>query len=378
MDSIDLIAIIILLGIAQGFFMGTFLLFTRGPNARANRFLGILFCSFSMSIVHFFLDRTGLYAQYPHLMRTSIPVLFLFGPLFYFYVRILTQRTTRLRWVHLLHAVPFTLAVLMFLPFYLSSAEVKLQGARDIAGYLVSPVWHLFSTLQVIHLFAYMIAVRRILGRYNERIRNTQSSIERINLRWLLIGNNLFFFVFGLILLLIFLQALGVPTLGVYSISVPLIVTVIIYGLGFWGLRQPDIFSPAEDVAARKYEKSALTPPLTKELAEKVQAFMAAQKPYLNTELTLPMLAGQLNIPQHQLSQVINEAIGLNFFDFVNGHRVEEAKRLLLDPAKGSYTVIAIAVEAGFNSKSAFNAVFKKQTGQTPSEFRQKAQKGTA
>jgi len=373
---VDLIALVILLGIAQGLFLGVFLLFTAGPNSRANRFLGVLFICCSLSIIHFFLDRTGLYREYPHLMRTGIPVLFLFGPLFYFYVRILTDRATRLRWVDALHAAPFLLVVLMFLPFFLSGEDVKLQAARDLAHYSTRPEWLAFSAIQILQLFAYMIAVRRILGRYNERIRNTQSSVERINLRWLLIGNNLFFIIFGLMLALIVLQAFGVPTLGVYNLTVPLIVTGVNYGLGFLGLRQPEIFSPAEEAAAfRKYEKSSLTPALAAELARKVEGFMASRRPYLNPELTLPALATQLEIPQHQLSQVINETIGVNFFDFVNGHRVQEAQRLLLDPAKSAFTVLAIAQEAGFNSKSAFNAVFRRQTGQTPSQFRQKSQK---
>ena len=71
------------------------------------------------------------------------------------------------------------------------------------------------------------------------------------------------------------------------------------------------------------------------------------------------------------------ESLGANFFDFINGYRVEEAKRLFKDPSKSAYTILAIAEDAGFNSKSAFNAVFKRVAGQTPSEFRQDLQKNT-
>ncbi|MCZ6899895.1 MAG: helix-turn-helix domain-containing protein, partial [Bacteroidetes bacterium] len=76
------------------------------------------------------------------------------------------------------------------------------------------------------------------------------------------------------------------------------------------------------------------------------------------------------NIPSHHLSQVINDRIGLNFFDFVNSYRIKEATRLLSDSQKSEYTIIELAYESGFNSKSTFNSAFKRFAGSTPTEFR--------
>jgi AraC-like DNA-binding protein len=372
----DLVAVVTLLGIVQGFFMGGLLLLSKGPNRRANRFLGVLFISYSLSILHFFLDRSGLYVQVPHLMRIGLPVLFLFGPLFYFYVKVLTDRTILLRLRDLLHAVPFLLFVVAMVPFYLSSREEKLVEIGRLKAFATEPAFLIVGTIQVLHIFAYMIAVRGILRQYDQKIRNTKSSLERINLRWLRIGTTLYLVVFGFILLLTTLQAFGIPTVELYHTSIPLIVTAIIYGLGYMGLRQPEIFSPAEEMAAgKKYEKSTLTPELVRDYIARVKAHVETEKPYLNSELTLPGLAERIGIPAYQLSQVINESLGANFFDFINGYRVEEAKRLFKEPSKSAYTILAIAEEAGFNSKSAFNASFKRLTGQTPSEFREKLQK---
>ncbi len=72
------------------------------------------------------------------------------------------------------------------------------------------------------------------------------------------------------------------------------------------------------------------------------------------------------------LSQAINEGLGKNFFEFINRYRIEEAKRLLTDPADKKITVLEVLYQVGFNSKSSFNTVFKKQTGLTPSEFKKK------
>jgi len=80
-------------------------------------------------------------------------------------------------------------------------------------------------------------------------------------------------------------------------------------------------------------------------------------------------------IPTHQLSRVINEHFGRNFFDFINGYRVAEVKRKILDPAYAHFSLLGIAFESGFNSKSAFNRVFKKITGQTPSQFKESGTK---
>ena len=96
---------------------------------------------------------------------------------------------------------------------------------------------------------------------------------------------------------------------------------------------------------------------------------MENEKPYLDTKLGLKELAEDLDISVHHLSQVINEKLGKNFFEFVNGYRVAEVISLLKNPQYKRYTLLAIAYDSGFNSKSRFNSVFKKNTGFTPSKY---------
>jgi YesN/AraC family two-component response regulator len=88
--------------------------------------------------------------------------------------------------------------------------------------------------------------------------------------------------------------------------------------------------------------------------------------------LTLQQLADKLQLPTYQVSQAINEGMKKNFYDLVNGYRVEEAKRLLVDLKNKNYTILSVGFEAGFNSKTTLNTVFKKFTGFTPTEFRNK------
>ena len=105
-------------------------------------------------------------------------------------------------------------------------------------------------------------------------------------------------------------------------------------------------------------------------LAEKIIALLEAERLYQEPDLTLQQLAGRLQSSVHHLSQAINDGLGKNFYDLVNGYRVAEAKRLLLDPKNTNFTILSVGFEAGFNSKTTFNTVFKKFTGQTPTEYR--------
>ena len=96
---------------------------------------------------------------------------------------------------------------------------------------------------------------------------------------------------------------------------------------------------------------------------------MESDKPYLDDQLMIYNLATQMHIPPYNLSRLINRYSGKSFFDFINSYRVEEFKQKILVHTHFQQTLLAIALDCGFNSKSSFNRVFKKMTGQTPSEF---------
>jgi AraC-like DNA-binding protein len=111
---------------------------------------------------------------------------------------------------------------------------------------------------------------------------------------------------------------------------------------------------------------------LSAELApwrDKLLALMVVEQPWLEPELTLAELAQRLRLHPAQLSKIINLGCGQNFNDFVNRYRVEEAQRKLADPRFAHYSLVGVALESGFNSKSTFNRVFKKLTGQVPGEL---------
>jgi len=103
--------------------------------------------------------------------------------------------------------------------------------------------------------------------------------------------------------------------------------------------------------------------------------YMKTNKPYLDSELTLPQLAHEIGMPRNKLSYLINEHLGMNFFEFINYYRIEQVKKWLGETSKDNLTILGLALDAGFNSKGTFNTSFKKYTGLTPSQYKKNVRK---
>ena len=120
-----------------------------------------------------------------------------------------------------------------------------------------------------------------------------------------------------------------------------------------------------------QYQRSGLKdkdiPNITGSLIE----YMRESKPYLRRDLSIHDLSKEIDIPKHYITQVLNKHLCKNFNAFINEYRIEEFKSRLLDPRYRNYTIIAIAFESGFNSKTSFNILFKKYERMTPSEYRE-------
>jgi YesN/AraC family two-component response regulator len=119
-----------------------------------------------------------------------------------------------------------------------------------------------------------------------------------------------------------------------------------------------------------KYEKSSLNNQEKSAIHQKILTEMEENRYYSKNLASLKDLAQSIKETPHHVSQVINEVMGKGFFELLAWYRVEEAKRIIVEDREGKLTVEDIAEQVGYNSKSSFNTVFKKQTGQTPSEFR--------
>jgi AraC-like DNA-binding protein len=120
----------------------------------------------------------------------------------------------------------------------------------------------------------------------------------------------------------------------------------------------------------RKYKTSTLDPEKAERYLKKLFYVIEVEKVYKDEDISLQSLAGKLSIPPRELSRVINKRLDMNYSNFINSYRIDEAKTLLFDPGENDHSILDIAYEVGFNSKAVFNRAFKKFTGMTPSQFR--------
>jgi AraC-like DNA-binding protein len=123
-------------------------------------------------------------------------------------------------------------------------------------------------------------------------------------------------------------------------------------------------------IEATKYVGSGLSETESSGYAQKIRSIMEKEKLYLDPEISLKELSEKTGISPRYLSQIINSRFNQNFFDFINHYRIEEAKRLMAGTVRKELTILEVMYNVGFNSKSSFQAAFRKYTGTTPTEFR--------
>jgi AraC-like DNA-binding protein len=221
------------------------------------------------------------------------------------------------------------------------------------------------------HFFIYLGLTYNSLLNYRKIIKDKYSQIDQINLDWLSVSIN----TFGLVAILSLIQSFIAlaENRSVFMVTLLVLLIFIFYFVNrviLKALRQPEIFAGIAQNETGKYLGSNLTAGQIEEYKKHLLALLATEKPYLNPQVSLSDLSEKLSVSTKHLSQVINQSFNKNFFDFINTYRIQEVQKILKESKDNKITVLEAMYEAGFNSKSSFNTAFKKETGQTPTEFR--------
>ncbi len=379
--SLDWLAILNLLGIVQGLFLSVVFFTIKKGNQTANHLLAVLLLVFAFVVLEIFLGYTGFIQYVPLLVNLEEPVVFLIGPLTYFYALSLLRPNFRFHWKkHWIHLVPSFLQLIFRIPFFLQSNAYKLQDtawsfhqlekweipAKEIwyfpeYNFLVGFWLDVVTFTIIISYHAYVIWL------IHQHVKKRQESLWNVSDRSLRLLVRILAFFSAFLLVAVLFSFTSEDDTG--DIYIALSCSFVFYNLSFYLMthwQEP----MAERGQKKKYERSVLDEGLTQDIQQKLENCIHTTKPYLNSELTLPQLADQLKVSVHHLSQVINEQYGLNFSDFINQHRTEEMKTRLIDNRYQHFKIEQIAFDTGFNSKSTFQAAFKKFTGLTPSEYR--------
>lgn len=305
------------------------------------------------------------------------------APLLFLYILSLTgHEISRAVVVGHLGFYPLFVALLFFLQKY---NDLNLTASD---GYILLPSnpsgWMFYYAVPLaVSGLVYSIWDLILLHRHRKTIGELFSFDETINLNWLryIVYSYLILFILASCLVFGATQFQLLPMDKAFAL-VGILLTMMLVAFGFYGFRQTAIFSDRDialdriksiekkGIPAPAYSKSGLGPKKIEHMAHELATFMEKGKPFLNEDLSLTLLAEQSSCSQTQLSQIINQHFQVSFYDFVNSYRIEQAKEMLGSSECGHLSILGIAFECGFKSKSSFNRYFKKYTGTSPSEFK--------
>lgn len=366
--SFSVAEMIIYFGGLMGIILSTVSFFASKKSQHIKYSLSALLLVTSLTIVSGSLNFSGKTIHFIHLFRIDSPFHYLLGPVIYFYTLTLLNPNFKYHRIHLLHLLPFLLNSIAFLPFYMTSSEIKMEYYLRFLnkGSVIMPFHYLMKTI----LFSfYFIAQFFLLKKYHftKLIKSKNSSYL---IYWFIIYmGSQFILIAGVILdhitgLKLFEDPYQFSNMMITFFHFSVVIGLLFFPELLYGTLTTEI------ITKEKYSFSKLTEKEKSEILNKLYEYIKKEeKPYLNEKISLTEVSKLLEIVPQQLSQVINEKTNYNFNDFINFHRIVESKRLLTSPSFSKLTIDAIAQKAGFNSKSAFYTAFKKHTGMTPKEF---------
>lgn len=361
---------VLYIGISQSFFAGL-LISTKKPITVANRLMAAWLFMICIEMI-FALINSKVIEMY------SFPfVTFTYGPLLYLYIRFMTVPGRKFVWTELLHFIPF-------LVFFTVSVIFRSEPlVRDLRGFFkpdkLMPLRIIYSIVFFLSITSYSVLAFIEIRRHQSNLRNLVSyTSQKITLNWLKILSISFYAAYFILFILGGLNMIGnyIPFDPYFVIFGFIALFSAVYS--FYGIKQPVIFGEVvnnhddEKKEPEKYVKSGLKENEAERYLKKLLIYMETKKPYLDGNLSILDLANQTGISRHHITQVLNEKYKRNFFTFINEYRVKEVLQRFEDPRYNNFTILAIAFDSGFNSKTTFNSIFKSQTGMTPSEYRQK------
>lgn len=299
---------------------------------------------------------------------------FLVAPLLYFYILTLTK-TNFFVMKYWPHGLPFLFFCGSILYYYWHGGEhVQVwieNGYINSKGAVPFYIWGYPSFLAFVSL-VYPLMSLIVLFRHRRRVLQEFSYQEKITLDWLRHWVALELTAFLISYIVIWAGELDYMLLmDSFKVTAGLIM-LNIFVVGYFGIQQPIIFKNATEERDEKpkYRTSTLKKDESEHYMNQLSLIMTRDKPYLNNKLGITELSDLLGISKHHLSQILNDYLQTNFYDFVNGFRVDEFKDRLLKNEYDRLTLLGIALDCGFNSKSSFNQVFKKSEGITPTEYK--------
>jgi len=371
----------IFLGIFQGLLLSWFFIKNIQNNRKANLYQGLLLLSLSLAIFEEWLNNTGYIVKVLSLTNFSESLNFVFGPLFFIYIRSSLNPEERKK--VLIHFIPFFFWLLYMVFAFIQPEEFKYNSYIETKH----PDWEYLEVLttipddpagirkyvnqlMLIQLISYFIAGIVTLLR---KFRSLNQPLFKTENELLAILRNTTIHILAIIAILAFTKIYFGMRSDIGGYLVATYVSFMIYATSYQILNRSDFFDKPGSFftfPSLKYVKSSLTEEDKDMILAKLIKEMEGNNYYTNNLASLSGLAKQINESSHHVSQVINEKMNKNFFELLAFYRVEHAKKLIREDKHAKLTVEELAELVGYNSKSSFNTAFKKNSSKTPSEYR--------
>ncbi|HEY0612197.1 MAG TPA: helix-turn-helix domain-containing protein [Chitinophaga sp.] len=358
--------ILILLGFLQGTIMSVLLFFSK-KRSRPNRFLGVLILLIALACLNLYLFESPWFTNEPvlNLLGNLIPMVIVMpvGPLLYFYIKSSMDPSFRLGRKERLHFLPVIIDVVPEL-----TTVIYFTGL--LTGLIASPPqpwgrfiddYNVYADIPrwgSITLYLWLSA-RYLAGSGTEH--NAYRQWLQQFIRLFLVFQAIWF-VYLVPYVIPSLTNKVLDTVDWYPVYIPLV--ILIYCLGLKGY----LMAPEEAPASRK---TVAPPPaeLVEEAVPLLRKAMEQDRLYLEPDLNLALLSRHTGLPQKTISLVLNQHLQKSFNEFVNGYRVEAFKQKINQPEQDNMTILALALDAGFNSQATFQRAFRSNTGMSPREY---------
>lgn len=348
------------------------LVFNKKERTNSDRIFGIWQLVLLLHFSLLYVRHSELVQEYPHFIGLDSSLVLLHLPFIFFYTSSIVGKALRPT-QFMVHLLPFFVMclVLMWSWFFLPGDEKLRLYNQQLTG---QKLFSITDMLLYAQCFLYLPLSYALVKKHSKLITSKYSNIDTMDLSWLeilLMGASSCFGI-GLMAHLFYLVS---DTIDFQLLSKMNILGFCAFQvvLAYFGIRYTPMFSEIEtkrESEVPKYKKTGLDEATARAHFETLQSFMEEHKPYLDAELTLSELASQLDLSANHVSQVINQFTETNFYAYINAYRIEEVSGLLVDASLEQYSILGLAYDAGFKSKSVFNALFKKIKGMTPSQYR--------
>ncbi len=308
-------------------------------------------------------------------LGSAFPVLHI--PIIFLYTTELVERSSLKHWIAGIS--PYLFYSMLFY-FTLTNDFLNFRNFEVFISD-IAPIWiRILSPSMVAIALLFLWLIRLNIKRQEVLLHQNFSNEQKRTLSWL----NYWLMTIGIGGFIIVISIFLADT-GLYSYSISYTITFLFINIqlllvGIYGLKQTPIFVDQHighlvlDASKTKYEKSLLNEKELEDISKKLIQIMEVERLYLNPDLSISDLSERIDQTNVQVSQTLNQKQEENFFDFVNQYRVEEVKRKLADPNNDHLSILGIALDSGFTSKSTFNKCFKRFTGLTPSVFKKELQ----